>query len=138
MQAQFGVFASLYLYTDILCIHSIYTDTSLSLCDTYIYARTDLYTHTDTHFIGSTLWTGVSEWVKSLSCVWLFATLWNVAYQASLSIGFSRQESWSGLPCPYPEDLPDPGIEPVSPALEADALTSEPPGKILWIGVGVK
>ena len=44
-------------------------------------------------------------------------------------MGFSRQEFWSGLPFPSPGDLPDPGIEPGSPALEAEALTSEPPGK---------
>ena len=67
--------------------------------------------------------------VKSLSRVRLFATPWAVAYQASPSMGFSRQEYWSGLPFPSPGDLPDPGIEPGSPALEADALTSEPPGK---------
>ena len=60
--------------------------------------------------------------VKSLSRVRLFATLWTVAHQASLSMGFSRQEYWSGLPFPSPGDLPDPGIEPGSPALEADAL----------------
>ena len=59
--------------------------------------------------------------VKSLSRVRLFATPWTVAYQASLSMGFSRQEYWSGLPFPSPGDLPDPGIEPRSPALEADA-----------------
>ena len=58
-----------------------------------------------------------------LSCfshVQLFVTLWTVASEASLSMGFSRQESWSGLPCPPPEDLPDPVIEPaslMSPAL---------------------
>ena len=69
--------------------------------------------------------------VKSLSCVRLFATLWTVAYQASPSMGFFRQEYWSGLPFPSPGDLPDPGIKPRSPALEADALTSEPPGKRL-------
>ena len=69
--------------------------------------------------------------VKSLSHVQLFATPWTVAYQASPSMGFSRQEYWSGLPFPSPGDLPDPGIEPRSPALEADALTSEPPGKSL-------
>ena len=51
-----------------------------------------------------------------------------VAHQFPLSVGFSRQECWSGLPFPSPGDLPDPGIEPGSPALEADALTSEPPG----------
>ena len=67
--------------------------------------------------------------VKSLSRVRLFATPWTVAYQASPSMRFSRQEYWSGLPFPSPGDLPDPGIEPRSPALEADALTSEPPGK---------
>ena len=68
--------------------------------------------------------------MKSLSRVRPFATLWTVAYQASPSMGFSRQEYWSELPCPSPGDLPDPGTEPGSPALEADALTSEPPGKI--------
>ena len=67
--------------------------------------------------------------VKSLSRVRLFATLWTVAYQASPSMGLSRQEYWSGLPFPSPGALPDSGIEPGSPALEADALTSEPAGK---------
>ena len=67
--------------------------------------------------------------MKSLSRVWLFVTPWTVAYQAPPSMGFSRQEYWSGLPLPSPGDLPDPGTEPGSPALEADALTSEPPGK---------
>ena len=67
--------------------------------------------------------------VKSLSRVRLFATPWTVAYQASLSVGFSRQEYWSGLLFPSPGDLPDPGIEPRSPALQADALSSEPSGK---------
>ena len=65
--------------------------------------------------------------MKSLSRVRFFATPWTVAYQAPPSRGFSRQEYWSGLPFPSPGDLPDPGIEPGSPALEADALTSEPP-----------
>ena len=64
--------------------------------------------------------------VKSLSRVRLFATPWTVAYQAPPSMGFSRQEYWSGLPLAPPEDLPHPGIEPRSPALQADALTSEP------------
>ena len=67
--------------------------------------------------------------VKSLSHVRLFAAPWTVAHQASTSMGFSRQEYWSGLPFPSPGDLPDPGIEPRSPTLQADALTSEPPGK---------
>ena len=71
---------------------------------------------------------------KSLSHVWLFVTLWTVALQAPLSMGFSRQEYWSGLPFSSPGDLPNPGIEPGSPALQADALSSEPPGKpkSLW------
>ena len=67
--------------------------------------------------------------VKSLSRVQLFATPWTVAYHAPPSMGFSRQESWSGLPFPSPGGLPDPGIEPGSPALEADTLPSEPPDK---------
>ena len=66
--------------------------------------------------------------VKSLSRVRLFATPWTVAYQAPQSMEFSRQEYWSGLPFPSPEDLPNPGSEPGSPALQADALPSEPPG----------
>ena len=56
---------------------------------------------------------------------------WTVAHQAPLSMGFSRQEYWSGLPFPSPGDLPDPGIEFRSPTLQADALTSAPPGKPL-------
>ena len=69
--------------------------------------------------------------VKSFSFVRLFAIPWTVVYQASLSMGFSRQEYWSGLPFLSPGDLPDPGIEPRSPAFQADALPSEPPGKPL-------
>ena len=67
--------------------------------------------------------------VKSLSRVLLFGTPWTVAYQATQSMEFSSQEYWSGLPFPSPGDLPNPGIEPGSPALQADALPSEPPGK---------
>ena len=55
-------------------------------------------------------------------------TLWTIAQQAPLSMGFSKQEYWSGLPFPSPGDLPDPGIEPGSPASQGDALPSEPPG----------
>ena len=55
--------------------------------------------------------------VKSLSCVRLFATLWTAAHQARPSMGFSRQEYWSGLPFPSPGDFPNPGIEPRSLAL---------------------
>jgi len=63
--------------------------------------------------------------VKSLSPVQLFVTPWTVVYQAPLSMGFSRQEYWSGLPFSSPEDVPEPEIEPGSPAL----LPSEPPEK---------
>ena len=66
---------------------------------------------------------------KSLSRVRLFVTPWTVAYQAPLSMGFSRQDYWSGLPFPSPGDLPDPGIEPRFPTLQADALLSDPPGE---------
>ena len=58
-----------------------------------------------------------------------FATPWSVAGQAPLSIGFSRQEYWSGLPFPSPWDLPDPGTEHESPVLQADSLPPEPPRK---------
>ena len=66
--------------------------------------------------------------LSHFSCVQLFSSLWTVASQAPLSMGFSRQEYWSGLPCPSPGDLPNPGIEPESPALQADCLHLEPPG----------
>ena len=64
-----------------------------------------------------------------------FATLWTVTHKASVSLGFSRQEYWIGLPCLPPEDLPDPGIEPVSlaaPAVQVESLPPAPPGKPLW------
>ena len=67
--------------------------------------------------------------VQFLSHVQLFVTPLTATHQAPLSMGFSKQEYWSGLPFPSPGDRPDPGIKPRSPALEADALTSEPPGK---------
>ena len=59
-------------------------------------------------------------------------TPWSVAHQASLSMGFSRQEYWSGLPFPSPGHLPNPGIDPRSPALQADSLPTEPANRILW------
>ena len=76
-------------------------------------------------------WYKQVKWVKLLSRVRLFATPWTVTYHASLSVGFSRQEYWSGLLFPSPGDLPNPGIEPGSPALQADTLPSEPPGKTI-------
>ena len=70
-----------------------------------------------------------SDAVKLLSRVRLFATPWTIAYQAPPFMGFSKQEYCSGLPFPSPGDRPNPEIEPWSPALQADALLSEPPGK---------
>ena len=70
-----------------------------------------------------------------VSPVQLFGTPGAVTRQPPLSMGFCRQEYWGGLPFPSPEDLPDLGIEPGSPALQADSLPSEPPGKFsfLWL-----
>ena len=76
--------------------------------------------------------------VKSLSCVWLFMTPRTVGYEAPLSMGFSRQECWSGLPFPSPGDLPNPGIQPGSPTLQPDTLPSEPPGRSLYTKKNVK
>ena len=76
---------------------------------------------------------------QSLGCVRLFVTPWTVPRQAPLSMGFSRQEYWSGVPSPSPGDLPDPGVEPLSsasPAPQADSLPSEPPGKPMSTGAG--
>ena len=73
---------------------------------------------------------------SSLSCVQLFSASWTVACQAPLSMEFSRQEYWSGLPCPTPGNLPDPGIEPrflISSVLAGGLFTTEPPGKSLVI-----
>ena len=67
--------------------------------------------------------------VKSLSHVRRFAVSWTVAYQAPPSMEFSREKYWSGLSFPSPGNLLDLGIEPESPTLQADALTSAPPGK---------
>ena len=76
-----------------------------------------------------TPWSVYRKWKWKWIHIRLFATPWTVAYQVPPSMGFSMQECWSGLPLPSPGDLPDPGIEPRSPALQADALPPEPPGK---------
>ena len=70
----------------------------------------------------SVLWRMEKVKLKLLGHVRFFATPWTVAHQASPSMEFSRQEYWSGLPFPSPEDLPHPGIEPRSPTLQADAF----------------
>ena len=75
--------------------------------------------------------TEVNVWseVKSLSHVWFFETPWTLAHQALLSMESSRQEHWNGLPFLFPRALPDPETKPGSPALQADSLLAEPPGK---------
>ena len=75
----------------------------------------------------------ITEGESELSHVRLFVTPWTVADQAPPSMGFSRQEYWSGLPFPSPGDLPEPGIEPRSPAFQAEALTSEPSQKVVFL-----
>ena len=72
--------------------------------------------------------------VKSLSHVQLFATPWTVAYQAPLSMGFSREEYWSGLPFLSPGDLPNPGNEPRSPTLQVDSLCLTREAQEYWSG----
>ena len=62
-----------------------------------------------------------------LSHIQLFLTLWTIAHKAPLSVGCPGEECWSGLPCPPPEGFPAAGIEPRSPALQADSLSAEPP-----------
>ena len=69
---------------------------------------------------------------ESLSSVQLFVTPWTVARQTPLSTEISRQEYWSGYPIPSPGDFPDLGMQPGSPALQADSLLSETPGKQEW------
>ena len=76
------------------------------------------------------IWAG---FLGSLSRVWLFATPWTVAWKALLSMGFLRQEYWTGLPLPPPRDIPDSWIEPTSPespALAGSSFTTLPPGKL--------
>ena len=76
--------------------------------------------------------------LSHFSCVQLFVTAWTVAHQSPLSMKFSRQEYWSGLPYPLPGDLPDPGIKLTSPVfpyplwVKADSVPAEPPGKPLY------
>ena len=102
----------------------------------YLYEKMNVsWTYCHNHFIihrNQTVAFNLYSEVKSLSHVWLFATQCTVAYQASQSIGFSRQGYWSGLPFPSPGDLTDPGIEPGSSMLQTDALPSEPPECIQW------
>ena len=74
----------------------------------------------------------ISYKVNSLSHVWFFGTPWTLEYQAPPSMEFSSQDYWSGLSFPSPGNLPDSWIKSGSPALQADALPSEPPGKLIY------
>ena len=81
------------------------------------------------HRVSWAVGVGIGQLKVPVNHVQLFVTLWTIDHQAHLSMEFSRQEYWSGLPFPSPGDLPDPGIEPGSLALQADSLLTEPPGK---------
>ena len=94
--------------------------------DMYVYIfQKHVYIHRETCIRKSTAAQPVTRKVMKV----LFVTPWTVARQAPLSMEFSRQEYWSGLPFPSPGDLPNPGIKSGSPALQVDSLPSEPPGK---------
>ena len=80
-------------------------------------------------FIKDTILCPYKPFAQSLQLCVLFVTLWTVAHQAPLSMGFSRQDYSSGLPCPPPGDLPNPGIKPTSPALADGFYITEPPWK---------
>ena len=90
-------------------------------------ATTDLFTVSVVLYFSRMSYTCVCM-CQLLSCIQLFAILWTVAHHTPLSIGFSRQKSWNGLPILFPGDFPNLGIEPRSPALQADSLLSEVPG----------
>ena len=85
--------------------------------------HTYIYIYISLLLIRVVVWQKPTQQVKLLSRVRLFVTPWTVAYQAPPSIEFSRQVYWSGLPFPSPGDLPDPGIEPWSPALQGRCFT---------------
>ena len=95
-----------------------------------IYTQIHTQTHTHTHISAH-----VCCVLSRFSCVQLFSTPWTVAHQAPLSMGFSRQPYWSRMPVPVPGDPGNPGMEPRFPALKADSLLSEPPGKLLLLTV---
>ena len=96
----------------------------ISLCFLYYFVKNDSF------FKILSVCLSVCVCVRALSHVRLFSAPWTVAQQAPLSMEFSRQEYWSGLPFPSPGNLPDPGIEAGSPLLQADSLLFEPPGKL--------
>ena len=119
---------------------------SLSVCWNGHHSGWDTFLATEANKLSLLMQFGRTVRYDSSFCYWSFvlsrfsrvqlcATLWTVTHQAPLSMGFFRQEYQSGLPCPSPGDLPDPGIKPGSPALQADSLPSEPLGKSTWLSI---
>ena len=96
-----------------------------SLCS-FPFLRLGCQPTTDSQYFSKYIYTGGGLVAKSCPTL---VTPWTVAHQAPLSMGFSRQEYWSGLPCPPLGDLPDPMTKPGSPAWQVDSLLSQPPGK---------
>ena len=121
----------------IQCIFRMFTSPCLSLPFHSVNLQANEFHFRISLLLASPFTWGLAMWVKSLSHVRLFATPWTVAHQAPPSMGFSRQEYWSGVPFPPPGGLSDPAIEPGSPALQTDALLSEPPGKPWGLAVNV-
>ena len=121
---------TLKLLTHQKCIHSCYHVININI----FYIK--FWVYTESFFLQKALlfltslinMVETNCFTRSLSRVWLFVISWTVAHQFPLSRGFSRQEYCSGLPCPSPGHLPNLGIEPRSPALQADSLPSEPAG----------
>ena len=137
------LFASELVSRDCLSHHFLLLDICITLCSlqntftsiviwVFQWPPEGSFIFLNSHFLKWLYWR--SERCKlcvlsHFSRVWLLATLWTTVHQATLSMGFSRQEYWSGSPCPPPGDLPNQGIEPGSPELQADSLPLEPPRK---------
>ena len=101
----------------------------ISICISSNFSKSEDYSF---FYFGNFHFVLVSVWVLMLSRVRLFVTPWTVAHQAPLSVGFSRQEHWSGWSLSSPGDLSDSGIKPRSPALQADCWLAEPPGSVYF------
>ena len=139
-------------FTEVELIYSVVLVSGVQQSDSVMCVCVCVYTHTLNIYCYSvncvqlfdTPWTAAEFAFRDyfLSCayllshVWLFATPWTGAHQAPLSMGIFQAKILKWLPCPLPGDLPNPGVEPRSPALQADSLPSEPPGKPNNTGVG--
>ena len=130
----------IYIYTH---THAyIYTHTQTHSCHTFHQNKKEVWLYRGTYVLCSRSKVYVHETIMTLkvkrkwyflSCVRLFVIPWTVAHLAPLPMEFSKQEYWCGLLFLSPADLPDPGIEPTSPALQAVSLPSEPAGMLLWL-----